>query len=58
MPIFGTHINNARGLGGLFFDYCKATDTMSMQDWFNFVTELGIHFNRMFLLLKKLYLYD
>ncbi|WP_073085079.1 oxygen-dependent coproporphyrinogen oxidase [Winogradskyella jejuensis] len=38
------HRNEARGIGGLFFDYCKATDEMSMQDWFNFVTEVGDSF--------------
>ncbi|WP_291870557.1 oxygen-dependent coproporphyrinogen oxidase [Maribacter sp.] len=41
---WNAHRNEARGLGGLFFDYCKATDTMSMEDWFNFVTEVGDSF--------------
>jgi coproporphyrinogen III oxidase len=42
MPISGTHTSNeARGIGGLFFDYCKATDEMSMENWFNFVSEVG-----------------
>jgi coproporphyrinogen III oxidase len=30
--------------GGLFFDYCKATETMSMENWFNFVSEVGNSF--------------
>ncbi len=41
---WNTHRNEARGLGGLFFDYCKATDEMQMQDWYNFVTEVGNSF--------------
>ncbi|MEM8764479.1 MAG: oxygen-dependent coproporphyrinogen oxidase [Bacteroidota bacterium] len=41
---WNTHRNEARGVGGLFFDYCKATDTMKMQDWYNFVTEVGDSF--------------
>lgn len=35
------HRNEARGVGGLFFDYCKATDDMTMDNWYNFVTEVG-----------------
>ncbi len=38
------HRNEARGIGGLFFDYCKATDDMVMTDWYNFVTEVGNSF--------------
>ncbi len=38
------HRNEARGIGGLFFDYCKATDDMNMSDWYNFVTEVGTSF--------------
>ena len=41
---WNAHRNEARGLGGLFFDYCKATDAMKMEDWFNFVTEVGVSF--------------
>ncbi len=41
---WNSHRNEARGLGGLFFDYCKATDDMSMQNWYNFVTEVGDSF--------------
>ncbi|TCK67731.1 coproporphyrinogen oxidase [Winogradskyella wandonensis] len=41
---YNAHRNEARGIGGLFFDYCKATDEMSMNDWFNFVTEVGDSF--------------
>ncbi len=41
---WNAHRNEARGVGGLFFDYCKATDTMSMEDWYQFVTEVGDSF--------------
>ena len=41
---WNTHRNEARGLGGLFFDYCKATEELQMQDWYNFVTEVGDSF--------------
>ncbi len=39
-----THRNEARGIGGLFFDYCKATEEMSMENWYDFVTEVGDSF--------------
>jgi len=41
---YNTHRGEGRGVGGLFFDYLKATDHMSMQDWYNFVTEVGDSF--------------
>ena len=41
---WNAHRNEARGIGGLFFDYCKATDSMSMQSWYDFVTEVGNSF--------------
>ena len=41
---YNTHRNEARGIGGLFFDYCKQTEEMSMQNWYNFVTEVGDSF--------------
>ena len=41
---YNSHRNEARGIGGLFFDYCKATDSMSMENWFSFVTEVGNSF--------------
>lgn len=41
---WNTHRNEARGIGGLFFDYCKATETMTMEDWYNYVTEVGDSF--------------
>jgi coproporphyrinogen III oxidase len=41
---WNAHRNEARGIGGLFFDYCKADDKMTMQDWYHFVTEVGNSF--------------
>ncbi len=41
---WNSHRNEARGVGGLFFDYCKATEETSMEDWYNFVAEVGDSF--------------
>jgi coproporphyrinogen III oxidase len=38
------HRNEARGVGGLFFDYCKSTQQMTIENWFSFVTEVGNSF--------------
>ena len=41
---WNSHRNEARGIGGLFFDYCKASENMSMENWFSFVSEVGNSF--------------
>jgi coproporphyrinogen III oxidase len=41
---WNTHREEARGVGGLFFDYCKATEDMSMEKWYNFITDVGNSF--------------
>lgn len=41
---WNAHRNEARGIGGLFFDHLVETDEMSMEDWYNFVTEVGNSF--------------
>lgn len=41
---WNSHRDEARGVGGLFFDYLKKTESMTMQDWYNFVTEVGDSF--------------
>lgn len=41
---YNSHRDEARGIGGLFFDYCKASNEMSMEKWYNFVTEVGDSF--------------
>lgn len=41
---WNAHRNEARGVGGLFFDYLKETEEFSMQDRYDFVTEIGDSF--------------
>ena len=41
---WNSHRNEARGIGGLFFDYCKETPEMSMERWFDFIKENGNNF--------------
>ena len=38
---YNSHRKEARGVGGLFFDYCKANKKMNIQQWFDFVTDVG-----------------
>ena len=41
---YNPHREEARGVGGLFFDYCKKSPQMQIKDWFNFVTQIGDSF--------------
>lgn len=41
---WNTHRNEARGVGGLFFDYCKPNETMSIEQWLDFVKGVGNDF--------------
>ena len=41
---WNAHRNEARGIGGLFFDYCRAEGDMDMEAWYAFVTEVGDSF--------------
>lgn len=41
---YNTHRSEARGIGGLFFDYCKPNSERSIDDWYNFVKEVGDSF--------------
>ena len=41
---WNAHRNEARGIGGLFFDRCSETEEMNMQNWFDFVSEVGNSF--------------
>lgn len=41
---WNSHRGEARGVGGLFFDYLKKTDDISLKDWYDFVTEVGDSF--------------
>jgi len=38
------HRNEARGIGGLFFDHCKASEEFTLENWYDFVTEVGNSF--------------
>jgi coproporphyrinogen III oxidase len=41
---WNAHRDEARGIGGLFFDHCKATGDFSAEQWFEFVKEVGNSF--------------
>ncbi|MUP45194.1 oxygen-dependent coproporphyrinogen oxidase [Gramella sp. BOM4] len=41
---WNAHRNEARGIGGLFFDYLKEDDRMKIEDWYDFVTDVGDSF--------------
>ncbi|WBL25602.1 oxygen-dependent coproporphyrinogen oxidase [Zunongwangia sp. HGR-M22] len=41
---WNAHRNEARGIGGLFFDYLKDSEQHSITDWYHFVTEVGNSF--------------
>lgn len=41
---WNAHRDEARGIGGLFFDYLKETDEQSLEQWYDFVTEVGNSF--------------
>lgn len=38
---YNSHRNEARGIGGLFFDYLRADNRRSLDDWHNFVVDTG-----------------
>jgi coproporphyrinogen III oxidase len=38
------HRDEARGIGGLFFDYCRPNQTHSLASWYAFVAEMGNRF--------------
>ncbi len=41
---WNTHRNEARGVGGLFFDYCREETGRNMEAWYQFVTQVGDSF--------------
>lgn len=38
---YNDHRSEARGVGGLFFDYLRPTEKRSAEDWYNFTTDVG-----------------
>tara|TARA_B110001469_G_C9576237_1_gene285760 strand:- start:163 stop:1068 length:906 start_codon:yes stop_codon:yes gene_type:complete len=41
---WNAHRDEARGLGGLFFDYLKPTPKLSLREWYAFVTDVADNF--------------
>lgn len=41
---YNAHRKEARGIGGLFFDYCRPTDVFSLEQWYHFVSGVGNQF--------------
>ena len=41
---YNSHRGEARGIGGLFFDYLREDKPLSMEGWYDFVTEIGHSF--------------
>lgn len=41
---WNSHRDEARGIGGLFFDYLKGDSHMKIDDWYAFVTDVGNSF--------------
>jgi len=41
---WNTHRNEARGVGGLFFDYLRPNEKFNIEKLYDFVTEVGDHF--------------
>ena len=38
------HRDEARGIGGLFFDYCRPNNTHDLSSWYAFITQMGSGF--------------
>jgi coproporphyrinogen III oxidase len=41
---YNSHRNEARGVGGLFFDYCKETSIKSISQWYDFIEDISNNF--------------
>ena len=41
---WNSHRNEARGVGGLFFDYLKPSSEKSLKQWYTFVTDVANNF--------------
>src|SRR5690554_6700357 len=38
---YNSHRDESRGIGGLFFDYCRADEETSLEEWYKFTTDAG-----------------
>ncbi len=50
---YNSHRGEARGIGGLFFDYLRKDSPLSMEGWYDFVTEVGNSFLEAYLPIVK-----
>jgi coproporphyrinogen III oxidase len=50
---FNSHRGEARGIGGLFFDYLRADENRSIEDWYAFTTDVGGAFLESYLPIVK-----
>jgi coproporphyrinogen III oxidase len=50
---WNSHRNEARGIGGLFFDYLKETKDFTIEERYNFVTEVGDSFLESYVLIVE-----
>lgn len=41
---YNSHRGEARGIGGLFYDYCRATSDFTMNDWLAFQKDMASNF--------------
>jgi coproporphyrinogen III oxidase len=41
---YNHHRKEARGIGGLFYDYCRSSSSYSMEDWLAFQKDIAKHF--------------
>lgn len=45
---YNSHRNETRGIGGIFYDYLKANEEKSIEDWLAFSEEIGNSFNTIY----------
>ncbi|MBS7334299.1 MAG: oxygen-dependent coproporphyrinogen oxidase [Weeksellaceae bacterium] len=55
---WNTHREEARGVGGLFFDYLKPSEAMPIEKWYDFVTEVGNSFLEAYVPIVKKHIND
>lgn len=50
---YNSHRGEARGIGGLFFDYLRGNEKISDENWYDFVTDAGRSFSEAYLPILK-----